>query len=97
MDSSSNLEENGEAVAGLIPLASVSQQPYVSELLSFTLDRLHKVSFFAAFLFILTQNYLDSDFLTLSCFDRNPNFSELMLRGSGARCRKLRWLIIALL
>ncbi|XP_057537243.1 conserved oligomeric Golgi complex subunit 8 [Amaranthus tricolor] len=42
MDSSSNLEENGEAVAGLIPLASVSQQPYVSELLSFTLDRLHK-------------------------------------------------------
>lgn len=34
-------EENGE-VAGLIPLASVSQQPYVSELLSFTLDRLHK-------------------------------------------------------
>ncbi|GAB4854467.1 conserved oligomeric Golgi complex component [Ancistrocladus abbreviatus] len=34
-------EENAE-VAGLIPLASVSQQPYVSELLSFTLDRLHK-------------------------------------------------------
>nr|GMD92423.1 conserved oligomeric Golgi complex subunit 8 [Ipomoea batatas] len=29
-------------VAGLIPLASASQQPYVSELLSFTLDRLHK-------------------------------------------------------
>ncbi|KAI7753571.1 hypothetical protein M8C21_003363 [Ambrosia artemisiifolia] len=26
----------------LLPLASVSQQPYVSELLSFTLDRLHK-------------------------------------------------------
>ncbi|KAA8546213.1 hypothetical protein F0562_003048 [Nyssa sinensis] len=29
-------------VAGLLPLASISQQPYVSELLSFTLDRLHK-------------------------------------------------------
>ncbi|KAJ0091680.1 hypothetical protein Patl1_13849 [Pistacia atlantica] len=29
-------------VANLLPLASVSQQPYVSELLSFTLDRLHK-------------------------------------------------------
>ncbi|CAH9083202.1 unnamed protein product [Cuscuta epithymum] len=29
-------------VAGLLPLASASQQPYVSELLSFTLDRLHK-------------------------------------------------------
>ncbi|GKV00107.1 hypothetical protein SLEP1_g12854 [Rubroshorea leprosula] len=26
----------------LVPLASASQQPYVSELLSFTLDRLHK-------------------------------------------------------
>jgi len=31
-----------DAVSGLLPLASVSQQPYVSELLSFTLDRLHK-------------------------------------------------------
>ncbi|XVF48698.1 hypothetical protein PTKIN_Ptkin03bG0210700 [Pterospermum kingtungense] len=30
------------AMTGLLPLASVSQQPYVSELLSFTLDRLHK-------------------------------------------------------
>ncbi|RWR80056.1 conserved oligomeric Golgi complex subunit 8 [Cinnamomum micranthum f. kanehirae] len=29
-------------VAGLLPLANASQQPYVSELLSFTLDRLHK-------------------------------------------------------
>ncbi|KAK0572124.1 hypothetical protein LWI29_026480 [Acer saccharum] len=29
-------------MATLLPLASVSQQPYVSELLSFTLDRLHK-------------------------------------------------------
>ncbi|KAG9442720.1 hypothetical protein H6P81_018574 [Aristolochia fimbriata] len=29
-------------VAELLPLASASQQPYVSELLSFTLDRLHK-------------------------------------------------------
>lgn len=34
-DSSANMAE-------LLPLASVSQQPYVSELLSFTLDRLHK-------------------------------------------------------
>ncbi|KAA3490546.1 conserved oligomeric Golgi complex subunit 8 isoform X2 [Gossypium australe] len=30
------------AMASLLPLASVSQRPYVSELLSFTLDRLHK-------------------------------------------------------
>ncbi|XWS70227.1 hypothetical protein CRYUN_Cryun03dG0030400 [Craigia yunnanensis] len=30
------------AMASLLPLASVSQQPYVSELLSFTLDRLHR-------------------------------------------------------
>uniref|UniRef100_A0A803MDB3 Conserved oligomeric Golgi complex subunit 8 n=1 Tax=Chenopodium quinoa TaxID=63459 RepID=A0A803MDB3_CHEQI len=42
LSSSSNLDGNGEEVAGLIPLASISQQPYVSELLSFTLDRLHK-------------------------------------------------------
>ncbi|KAL5715814.1 conserved oligomeric Golgi complex component [Ranunculus cassubicifolius] len=37
-------EEDAEAtmVANLLPLASISQQPYVSELLSFTLDRLHK-------------------------------------------------------
>lgn len=34
-------EVNGVA-AGFLPLASDSQQPYVSELLSFTLDRLHK-------------------------------------------------------
>lgn len=35
--------EEAEAVAGLLlPLASAAQQPYVSELLSFTLDRLHK-------------------------------------------------------
>ncbi|KAF5743175.1 hypothetical protein HS088_TW09G01240 [Tripterygium wilfordii] len=37
--------ENGEdtsTVASLPPLASVNQQSYVSELLSFTLDRLHK-------------------------------------------------------
>lgn len=33
-----------EATASLLSLASASQQPYVSELLSFTLDRLHKVS-----------------------------------------------------
>ncbi|KAH1105442.1 hypothetical protein J1N35_009210 [Gossypium stocksii] len=30
------------AMVSVLPLASVSQQPYVSELLSFTLDRLHK-------------------------------------------------------
>lgn len=29
-------------MAGLLPLANAAQQPYVSELLSFTLDRLHK-------------------------------------------------------
>ncbi|KAH9605351.1 hypothetical protein KSS87_004645 [Heliosperma pusillum] len=37
-----NTDENGDDVAGILPLASISQQPYVSELLSFTLDRLHK-------------------------------------------------------
>ncbi|KAK9101395.1 hypothetical protein Scep_024825 [Stephania cephalantha] len=41
MDVQSNPEEPAMA-SGLLPLASVSQQPYVSELLSFTLDRLHK-------------------------------------------------------
>ncbi|KAI0508087.1 hypothetical protein KFK09_014221 [Dendrobium nobile] len=35
-------EDEGAAVTGLLPLAGASQQPYVSELLSFTLDRLHK-------------------------------------------------------
>ena len=35
--------EDSSAVASLLPLASGAQQPYVSELLSFTLDRLHKV------------------------------------------------------
>uniref|UniRef100_A0A1D1YRN3 Conserved oligomeric Golgi complex subunit 8 n=2 Tax=Anthurium amnicola TaxID=1678845 RepID=A0A1D1YRN3_9ARAE len=40
-------EEEGEeeevmVVSALLPLAGASQQPYVSELLSFTLDRLHK-------------------------------------------------------
>ncbi|KAL9678882.1 hypothetical protein QQ045_016733 [Rhodiola kirilowii] len=40
METASTDDES--AVAGLLPLASVSQQPYVSELLSFTIDRLHK-------------------------------------------------------
>nr|XP_027083856.1 conserved oligomeric Golgi complex subunit 8 [Coffea arabica] len=35
-------DDNSSPVASLLPLASASQQPYVSELLSFTLDRLHK-------------------------------------------------------
>ncbi|PKA57298.1 hypothetical protein AXF42_Ash002602 [Apostasia shenzhenica] len=35
-------EDEAAAVSRLLPLAGVSQQPYVSELLSFTLDRLHK-------------------------------------------------------
>lgn len=42
--------ENAEELASstaptLLPLASAAQQPYVSELLSFTLDRLNKVIF----------------------------------------------------
>ncbi|KAK2980126.1 hypothetical protein RJ640_019549 [Escallonia rubra] len=41
MESESPVDEM-ENFAGFLPLASVSQQPYVSELLSFTLDRLHK-------------------------------------------------------
>ncbi|KAH0969831.1 hypothetical protein GBA52_028427 [Prunus armeniaca] len=41
-DGVENAAEDSSAVASLLPLASVSQQPYVSELLSFTLDRLHK-------------------------------------------------------
>lgn len=36
-------EEEAMASSGLLPLAGAFQQPYVSELLSFTLDRLHKV------------------------------------------------------
>lgn len=35
-------DESSATMAELLPLASASQQPYVSELLSFTLDRLHK-------------------------------------------------------
>ncbi|VFQ76941.1 unnamed protein product [Cuscuta campestris] len=34
--------DEASTVAGLLPLACASQQQYVSELLSFTLDRLHK-------------------------------------------------------
>ncbi|XP_070043026.1 conserved oligomeric Golgi complex subunit 8 isoform X2 [Nicotiana tomentosiformis] len=41
MDSEDPMDE-ASPVTGLLPLASASQQPYVSELLSFTLDRLHK-------------------------------------------------------
>lgn len=39
MDSS---EDSTMDTSSLLPLASVAQQPYVSELLSFTLERLHK-------------------------------------------------------
>lgn len=39
----SEAADDASPMATLLPLASVSQQPYVSELLSFTLDRLHKV------------------------------------------------------
>ncbi|KAM2978324.1 hypothetical protein FF2_015158 [Malus domestica] len=42
MMESGNAADDSSAVASLLLLASVSQQPYVSELLSFTLDRLHK-------------------------------------------------------
>ncbi|TQE11108.1 hypothetical protein C1H46_003114 [Malus baccata] len=42
MMESENAADDSSAVASLLPLASASQQPYVSELLSFTLDRLHK-------------------------------------------------------
>ncbi|KAM1209772.1 hypothetical protein FF1_015434 [Malus domestica] len=42
MMESGNAADDSSAVANLLLLASVSQQPYVSELLSFTLDRLHK-------------------------------------------------------
>uniref|UniRef100_A0A803L1B1 Uncharacterized protein n=1 Tax=Chenopodium quinoa TaxID=63459 RepID=A0A803L1B1_CHEQI len=41
LSSSSKLDDNGDEVAGLIPLAS--KQPDVSKLLSFILDRLHKL------------------------------------------------------
>ncbi|KAM1186247.1 hypothetical protein ACFXTH_015391 [Malus domestica] len=42
MMESGNAADDSSAVASLLLLASVSQQPYVSELISFTLDRLHK-------------------------------------------------------
>ncbi|KAI3740995.1 hypothetical protein L2E82_31472 [Cichorium intybus] len=35
-------DDSSATMAEVLPLASVSQQPYVSELLSFTLDRIHK-------------------------------------------------------
>ena len=40
-----NVDEASSPVAGIVQLASASQQAYFSELLSFTLDRLHKVRF----------------------------------------------------
>lgn len=44
MEPDSGEEAETAAMASLLlPLASAAQQPYVSELLSFTLDRLHKV------------------------------------------------------
>lgn len=108
MDSlSSYLEDNndGEGIAGLIPLASVSQQPYVSELLSFTLDRLHKVFFlinkFCLFFFIHFSPFFSrsdlSHIFPLLPFRRNRSFFESMRRGFVGRCRKLRWLITVLL
>lgn len=42
MESENGDDATSASVANLLPLASLSQQPYVSELLSFTLDRLHK-------------------------------------------------------
>lgn len=63
-------ETTSSAVSGLLPLASASQQPYVSELLSFTLDRLHKVlSFFLPSSLCEPQKILSEciiKFLTLS-------------------------------
>ncbi|KAI3740987.1 hypothetical protein L2E82_31463 [Cichorium intybus] len=38
----SSIDIHLESLEHFLPLASVSQQPYISELLSFTLDRLHK-------------------------------------------------------
>ncbi|KAK6118320.1 hypothetical protein DH2020_047891 [Rehmannia glutinosa] len=35
-------DDESSAMSNFLPLASAAQQPYVSELLSFTLDRLHK-------------------------------------------------------
>ncbi|KAE9588517.1 hypothetical protein Lal_00003078 [Lupinus albus] len=42
MESQGSSSEDSSTVTTLLPLASDSQQHYVSELLSFTLDRLHK-------------------------------------------------------
>ncbi|KAH9805214.1 Conserved oligomeric Golgi complex subunit 8 [Citrus sinensis] len=42
METEKGDDATSASVASLLPLASLSQQPYVSELLSFTLDRLHK-------------------------------------------------------
>lgn len=40
--STATVDDHDEISGGFLPLASGPQQPYVSELLSFTLDRLHK-------------------------------------------------------
>lgn len=42
------VKEEEAIMASGLPLAGASQQHYVSELLSFTLDRLHKVHFLAS-------------------------------------------------
>ena len=53
MEITENGQDTSSTATSLLHLASVSQQPYVSELLSFTLDRLHKVRYIYFFEIII--------------------------------------------
>ena len=62
MESENAAEETTSSqLSSLLPLssASPSQQPYVSELLSFTLDRLHKVHSLSLSLFVRSRENID--------------------------------------
>lgn len=76
MMESENAADESSAVASLLPLASGAQQPYVSELLSFTLDRLHKVPYLPLSLLVCLTELL---FIFIS-------FRVLGTGASSGRC-----------
>lgn len=100
--------EGTSPVPSLLPLASDSQQPYVSELLSFTLDRLHKVPHPLLLQFYCWNYLVSSTNCTLHIGDlaliipvsvgnklnfRNQSFFGLMRSGFGGKCKRWQWVI----
>ena len=81
-----------ETTASLLALASASQQPYVSELLSFTLDRLHKVSLSLSlflFSFDISLRALDLWILSITEFRRSRSCFEWTRSGFRGKCKRL--------